>query len=177
MRPEPSWLPVSKRAAAKFAVSMLQHRMCGCDGADWKGEMTTINGACHCGNIDFELVTETPQEDIVARACDCSFCRMHVTKNWSDPNGTARLRVRDETKLHRYRFGLEAIDFYICAVCGGYAGAVLDDDDGTWATLNLRLTGLIEVPEVPASYGAQSGEEKRSRRKRVWTPTIVEGVS
>lgn len=139
--------------------------------------MTVINGACHCGNIDFELTTDIAAPDIVARACDCSFCRMHVTKNWSDPQGRATLRVRDEAKLQRYRFGLEAVDFYICATCGGYAGAVLRDDEGTWATLNLRLTDLRENPVAPASYGAQSGEENRMRRKRVWTPTTVEGVS
>ncbi len=133
-----------------------------------------IRGACHCGNIHFELDTATAIEDIVARACDCGFCRMHATKNWSDPRGQARLEVKNSAKLNRYQFGLKAIDFYICTDCGAYAGAILADDDGTWATLNLRLTDLTDIAVGAAHYAEQSGPEKVARRKRVWTPATVE---
>lgn len=136
---------------------------------------TTIHGECHCGNISYELETALPVEDIVARACDCSFCRRHVTKNWSDPNGSARLRVEDSAALSKYQFGFRGIDFFICAICGGYAGAVLDDADGTWATLNLRMSNLDDVKSAAASYGGQSADDMRARRKRMWTPAVVEG--
>ena len=140
--------------------------------------MTTIEGACHCGNIEFEIETAKAPGEIVARACDCSFCRMHATRNWSDPEGRARLVVHDRSKLNRYRFGQRSIDFYICRDCGGYAGAVLSEPAGRWASLNLRLTAFKDAPEAAMSYEAQSVAERTERRKCVWTPVevVVDGT-
>lgn len=132
----------------------------------------TIAGACHCRNLSYELVTDASR--IEARACDCSFCRIHAASNWSDPDGTLTIRVRDERQLQKYRFGLGTADFYICRTCGAYLGAVLSDPDGAWATVNLRLSGLV-VGERAVSYAAESAAGERiARRKRVWTPTRVE---
>lgn len=138
--------------------------------------MITIGGSCHCGNLSFEIETSLPKDEIVARACDCRFCRIHAAKNWSDPDGEAWLRVADRAHLHRYRFALRTADFYVCRVCGAYAGAVLSDEDGSWSTLNLRLTDMADVPEASASYGAEGTVARVSRRKRLWTPTHVEGT-
>lgn len=132
----------------------------------------SLCGTCHCGNLSFELCTRTPTEEIRARACDCSFCRIHAAKNWSDPNGTVVIRVRDEQHLQKYRFGLRTADFYICTICGAYLGAVLNGDGGPWATVNLRLTGLT-VPADLASYGAEDANDRIARRRRVWTPTRI----
>ena len=136
--------------------------------------MATLSGQCHCGNIGFSLHTDQPLGAIVARACQCSFCRLHQTKNWSDPNGRAEFVVREPAKLSRYRFGLRQIDFFICAECGAYTGALLEDADGAWATLNLRLTALADDVAVEAKdYDAQSGAQRVQRRKDVWTPAVV----
>jgi len=137
----------------------------------------TIRGSCHCGNLSFELRTRTRWEDVTARVCDCRFCRIHGARNWSDPNGTASIRVREEKLLQRYRFALRTADFLICTICGVYLGAVLAEDDGTWSTINLRLTELTPGEEV-ASYGAEDSHQRIERRRRVWTPTVIEtGVS
>lgn len=133
---------------------------------------TVIKGACHCGNVSFELVTDQAPAAIRARACDCTFCRIHASLNWSDPDGTVTVRVANEQRLNRYRFGLGTADFYICRECGAYVGAVLTDGDQSWSTLNLRLAGR-EVSEEPASYGAENEAERVARRKRAWTPTRV----
>ena len=133
-----------------------------------------IEGRCHCGNLSFEITTDIAAADIVARACDCSFCRRHGTRNWSDANGSAKVRVKDSQQLQKYQFGLSAADFFICTTCGTYAGAVLADDDGTWATLNLRLTDLYDVPEQAASYGTEGWAARVARRKALWTPTQIE---
>tara|TARA_Y100001934_G_scaffold212997_1_gene252168 strand:- start:357 stop:791 length:435 start_codon:yes stop_codon:yes gene_type:complete len=136
--------------------------------------MASINGQCHCGNITFSLHTDKPVNAIVARACQCSFCRLHQTKNWSDPQGHAEVVVRDEQRLSRYRFGLEQIDFLVCAECGSYSGAVLEDAEGAWATLNLRLTDIVDQVAVEAKdYDDQSGDERARRRKDVWTPVTL----
>lgn len=132
----------------------------------------TINGACHCRNLSFELSTRTPVQDIRARACDCSFCRIHAAKNWSDPEGSVTIRIADERNWQKYRFALQTADFYICRVCGAYLGAILADDEGTWSTVNLRLSALA-VGEENASYGAEDTIDRIQRRKRVWTPTTI----
>lgn len=133
----------------------------------------TIRGACHCGNLSFELLTPILPKDIRARACDCAFCRVHAAQNWSDPDGQALIRVSDEQHLQTYRFALRTADFYICTICGAYLGAVLATDGGTWSTVNLRLTNL-NVSEEAASYGAEDTRDRIERRKRVWTPTRIQ---
>lgn len=130
----------------------------------------TILGACHCGNLSFELETDMAATDIVARACDCRFCRIHAARNWSDPAGLAKIRVREPHVLQQYRFALRTADFYLCRMCGAYLGAVLSHDSRAWSTVNLRLTTL-DVAEAPASYGAEDTAARIERRKRVWTPT------
>lgn len=82
------------------------------------------------------------------------------------------IRIDDEAHLQRYSFALRTADFYICRVCGAYLGAVLSDTDGTWSTVNLRLTTLSVAEEV-ASYGAEDTHDRVARRKRLWTPTTI----
>ena len=100
-----------------------------------------IAGACHCENLSFELLTQMPVNKIRARACDCSFCRIHAARNRSDSEGSVTIRLMDELYFQKYRFALRTADFYICRVCGAYLGAVLSDQEGTWSTVNLRLSG------------------------------------
>lgn len=135
-----------------------------------------IKGQCHCGNIAYELVTQLAKAEIKARACDCSFCRIHAARNWSDPNGNATIEVRDERQLQRYLFALATAEFFICRGCGAYAGAVLSAGDGTWSTVNLRLSDLSDISEESASYGSEGEGERIARRKKVWTPTHVSGM-
>lgn len=132
----------------------------------------TVTGSCHCGNLSFELSTQTPPNEILARACGCSFCRFHAANNWSDPEGLATIRITAEQHLQKYRFALRTADFYICRVCGTYLGAILSDDGGIWSTLNLRLSELSVEAEV-MSYGAEDTSDRVARRKRVWTPTTI----
>jgi len=134
--------------------------------------LRTIRGACHCGNLSYELHTRTPLDAVRARACDCSFCRMHAARNWSDPDGAAIVRIRDVRQLQRYRFGMRTADFLLCTVCGAYLGAVLSAGDKSWSTVNLRLSDL-EVEEDGASYGSENTADRIARRQRAWTPTRV----
>lgn len=135
-----------------------------------------IDGRCHCGNLFYELETELEYTAIEARACDCSFCRRHAAKNWSDPRGRATIRVADAQQLQRYVFALATSEFFICKVCGVYLGAVLFSDDGCWSTVNLRLSDLDDVPESSVSYGEENESGRIARRKQFWTPTQVFGM-
>ena len=132
----------------------------------------TIEGSCHCGNIRFELDTETRLEEIITRACDCSFCRLHGARTWSDPQGQARVIVRDAEQLQTYSFGSKSTEFMICRTCGAYAGAAVTEGGETWCTLNLRLTGH-RLDQQAVSYGKESRTERMARRRLLWTPTQI----
>ena len=138
--------------------------------------MSGLEGACHCGNISYIIETAMPLAEITARACDCSFCRVHGAKNWSDPDGTAVLTIKHEHQLNRYLFGLKTAEFFICKQCGAYAGAVLADEEGAWATLNLRLTGIQEIPEQSITFDGENIADRIQRRKQVWIPVRIESA-
>ncbi len=132
--------------------------------------MTTVHGECHCGNLSFEFECGLASDEIQLRACDCSFCRRYQTKCFSHPEATAVIRVRDESKLQRYRFGLRTTDFLICQVCGAYIGAVYSEGDKHWATLNFMLSDWKDRPAVSVNYDGQQAEERIERRKQLFTP-------
>lgn len=132
-----------------------------------------IAGACHCGNLSFELTTRTAPDDIVARSCECSFCHKHGATYWADPEGSTTIRIADERHLQKYRFGLRTADFYICRVCGTCLGAVISGEDGTWSVVNLRLTELVVQHVQLVGFGDEERSRLVARRKRSWTPTTA----
>lgn len=130
-------------------------------------------GRCHCGNVTTVLETAKPPERLGLRACGCSFCRRHGARTTSDPEGRARIAVRDPAKLNRYRFNLRSADFLVCRECGTYVGAVYADADGAWATLNANAFEERDVftqAAAPVAYEAETAEQRAARRKRQWTP-------
>ena len=68
-------------------------------------------------------------------------CRRHAARTTSDPAGRVFFRIREETALVRYRFGLRTADFLVCRNCGVLLGAVLTSPRGQFATLNVRALG------------------------------------
>lgn len=134
---------------------------------------TRFTGRCHCGNIEFAFETEKTPEQLDVRACDCSFCTRHGARTTTDPRGGVSFTVRDGVRLNRYRFGLRTADFLICAECGVYVGAVFEDGDGAFATLNVNAFDEREAfpkEAVPASYDHETEEVRRVRRREKWTP-------
>ena len=129
-----------------------------------------IEGRCHCGNLGFAFETALTWETLRPRECDCSFCRAHATRCVSDPKGRAAIFVADPARLVRYRFGLRTAAFLLCANCGVYIGAYTEEDAGGLATLNLRATVHRDRPGAATSYGRESAESRRARRRERWTP-------
>ena len=133
-----------------------------------------ITGSCHCDNVAYEISTKTPLADITARSCDCRFCRMHAAQTWSDPAGSATIRINHPNELQKYRFALQTADFFVCRTCGAYIGAVMSESGKHWSTLNLRLSGLNPAT-ISASYGHEEAPNRILRRQRHWTPTNIDG--
>ncbi len=132
-----------------------------------------FEGGCHCGNLGFVFEASAPLEVLGLRACQCSFCRAHGARTTSDPNGTIRVSVRDESKLSRYRFGLKTADFLVCSACGVYIGAVMQDGDHRWMTVNantFRQPPRSDFSVSPMDFQAEDVPARRLRRKARWTP-------
>src|ERR687887_204669 len=54
-----------------------------------------FRGQCHCGAIRVELTTDRQPSDQVLGACQCSFCRKHNARAFSDPKAHVTLMAAD----------------------------------------------------------------------------------
>src|SRR3954465_4622866 len=97
-----------------------------------------LEGTCHFQNIASVLEREQGPHAPPLRACDCSFCRRHGARTTSDPNGRARIGIRDRSLLSSYAFGLRTAEMIVCARCGMYCAALLRDGDRAWVVLNAN---------------------------------------
>jgi hypothetical protein len=130
-------------------------------------------GGCHCGALRYRLETALPLAQLPLRACQCSFCRHHGALSTSDPQGRARLEFREPEQLIRYRFGLKTADFLICARCGVYVGATIEDDGRAWVILNANTlddAAQLTQPATGMNYDGEDERQRTARRKARWTP-------
>ena len=134
-----------------------------------------LAGGCHCGAIGLEMETSIAPEDAEVRACGCRFCRAHGAIAWTDPKGRLAIRIADESKVSRYRWGLATADFLVCARCGIFAAAVMEDGGRRWATVNVNALAdrarFTRAPQ-PVSYEGEDREQRIARRKLRWTPVV-----
>ena len=135
--------------------------------------MTAYRGRCHCGAVGYEYETALAPADWPMRACQCSFCRKHGGVYTSDPKGAVRWMHEDPTLLSRYRFGHKTADFVFCGRCGGYLGAVTEEDGQMLMVMNTRSLdprpdGLAAAQ--PMSYEGETADDRGTRRAARWTP-------
>jgi hypothetical protein len=100
--------------------------------------MKRFEGHCNCGNLSFIFEASAGLEALGIRACQCNFCRAHNARATSDPNGAIHFSVREPELLARYRMGHGITDFLICARCGIYVAAVMDDASAQLMTVNAN---------------------------------------
>ena len=135
--------------------------------------MSAYTGSCHCGAVGFKYETAIPPAGWSSRACQCSFCTRHGAYYTSDPKGAVRWKHRDASLISRYRFGHKTADFVFCGRCGGYLGAVTEEDGMPLMVINIRaLDPKPEgVPEPqPMSYEGETAGDRNARRSTRWTP-------
>ena len=135
--------------------------------------MKTHHGSCHCGALGFEFRTALEPSTWSIRACQCTFCLKHGGVYTSDPSGSVRFAHREPEWVSRYRFGHKTADFVFCGRCGGYLGAVTEEDGRELAVLNIHA--LDPQPEgmpaaQPMSYEGETTGDRGSRRSERWTP-------
>jgi hypothetical protein len=136
-------------------------------------DMPVFHGSCHCGALEFELVTAKAVDDLPLRACQCSFCRRHQTRATADPEGLVAFAVRDPAALQRYEFGLKTAAYLLCRNCGCYVGAVAPGPEKERALVNVNCFAgqapFAARTPTPVSYDRETADERRTRRQTTWT--------
>jgi hypothetical protein len=132
--------------------------------------VVTRAGGCHCRAVRFTFDSADP---LAVRACQCSFCRKHNSRNVSDGGGSAR--IESAVPLTRYRFGLGITDFLICPKCGCYVAAAMRDGAAWRATFNLNCFDdpHADLAAQPMVYDAEGEGDRVARRLERWTPSLI----
>lgn len=133
-------------------------------------------GSCHCGAIRIEFETERAPEEQILGACQCSFCRKHNARAFSDPRAAVRLIAEEPGQLQRYTFGLKTSEQILCRRCGVYLAMTLVDGAQVFSVVNIdalddraAFTGPLE----PRVYDAEDRKARIERRKARWCPTTL----
>ena len=131
----------------------------------------TIQGACHCGNVRFELDGVSATSEIPARACGCTFCVKHGGVWTSNPAARLRVAVRDPAQVSTYNFGSRTADFHVCRSCGVVPLVTSRIDGRLYAVVNVNTFGDLDrarVKVTPASFEGEENDARLERRKRNW---------
>jgi len=137
-----------------------------------------IKGGCHCGNISLQFRASKPFSELPIRACQCTFCRKHNVRATADPDGSLEIKIFDNKKVSRYRFGLKITDFLVCSECGTYVAALMDDSENE----NLLATCVVNALEIPQSdikapvaafYDEETSISRLDRRRQRWMNATI----
>jgi hypothetical protein len=137
--------------------------------------MNALRGSCHCGNVEFNLLTAQSDLTLVPRRCGCSMCRRHGASWVSDPQARLELTCRDEARISAYQFGQRTSHWIICAECGVLT-AVISRIDGRLRAV-VRSQAMVDhrfaAPEVATDFDDESVETRLARRARTWIGSVT----
>ena len=137
--------------------------------------MTEYAGSCHCGAVRVVLLSDRQPEAMRVGRCACSFCRRHGARTMGDRRGSVAFHAAPGG-LRRYRFGLGITDYLLCAHCGAYLGAVMDDENGPIGIVNVNaLDSRDRFDPVPPlhDYDGEDEAGRRARRRKFWMPATI----
>ncbi|OHX19052.1 hypothetical protein BI344_09885 [Chromobacterium sphagni] len=127
-----------------------------------------MDGACHCGNISFDLNWLPGPAEIPARRCACSFCRKHGGVWTSCRDGSLRVSVREPGRVSCCRSGAGTAEFHVCAACGVVPLVSSRIAGNVYAVVNVNAFEALSIPEgcdEPVSF---DGEGEADRLARNW---------
>ena len=132
-----------------------------------------IHGSCHCGNIRITLDWPESGPTIPVRACGCALCTKHRAVWTSHPDGRFQLRIADDARVTRYRFGTKTADFHICLSCGVVPIATCIIEGTRYAVVNVNTFDDVDpsqLVESPRDFEGETTDTRLARRRRNWTP-------
>jgi len=72
------------------------------------------NGACHCGEVEFEFTTP---KSVSVTHCNCSLCHMTGYQHIFVPEDDLHF-IQGQDNLALYTFGTHTAQHYFCKTCG-----------------------------------------------------------
>ncbi len=138
-------------------------------------ESRPIKGACHCGNIRFDLTWPDGAPEIPVRKCGCTFCRKHGGAWTSHTGSSLDVELGNPALVSKYRFGTGTADFYVCSGCGVVPFVVSEIDGVLYAVVNVNTFENAQDYAFSSSASDFDGEDTGSRldrRQRNWIPRI-----
>ena len=137
--------------------------------------MTVYPGSCHCGAVQIELTSAKQPAEMRIGRCACSFCRRHGARTMGDPGGAVAFHAAPDA-VSRYRFGLGITDYLLCARCGTYVGAIMEDEGRSIGIVNVNMLDIRDTfdPAPPLHvYDGENTEKRRARRRKFWMPATL----
>ena len=137
--------------------------------------MTVYPGSCHCGAVKIELMSAKQPAEMRIGRCACSFCRRHGARTMGDPGGSVAFHAAPGA-VSRYRFGLGITDYLLCARCGTYVGAIMEDEGRSLGIVNVNMLDIRDTfdPAPPLHvYDGENIEKRRARRRKFWMPATL----
>jgi hypothetical protein len=135
-----------------------------------------IRASCHCGNVRVTLDWPDRGPAIPVRACGCGLCTKHRAAWTSHPGGRFQLRIGDDSRVARYRFGTKTADFHVCLTCGVIPIVTCSLEGARYAVVNVNTFDDVDrsqLVEAAANFEGETTENRLARRRRNWTPEAV----
>ena len=135
-----------------------------------------IHGSCHCGNIRVTIDWPDSGPAIPVRACGCGLCTKHRAAWTSHPDGRFYLRIADDSRVTRYRFGTKTADFHVCLTCGAIPIVTCIIEGIRYAVFNVNTFDDVDrsqLIETATNFEGETTENRLARRRRNWTPEAV----
>jgi len=105
-------------------------------------ENTLIEGACHCGNIQYQYTINKSLDGLSFRRCTCSFCSRYAPIYTSDPDGHLKVSILNPDNISHYQFDTKIVRFLFCTNCGNMPLAEFNNNDKKYTVLNIRTSTL-----------------------------------
>lgn len=123
--------------------------------------VTDVNGACHCGAVQFSVRLSDGLH--TARRCTCSYCRMRGAVAVSAERGGVTITAGGDA-LRTYRFGTMTAAHHFCSVCGIYTHHQRRSNPGQYGVNVACLEGLspFDFEAVPVNDGVNHPSDSKS---------------
>lgn len=132
------------------------------------------SGACDCGAVRFKFYCSRELAGLVARECQCEYCRPRRASYVSDTQGMLRVEVRDTRYLYCHCFGTRSADFVHCARCNAlvYVKSLIEGREYALVVAN-RLSDFSALTQARAvDFDAESLQVRLQRRAETWIPVL-----
>ena len=134
-----------------------------------------FKGECRCGNMHLELHTHQEEDFFVPRECQCSVCTKNGAQWTSDPNGEARLLIKDNDSVSYYRYEGGTSDFTLCKNCGVMMIVLCEIDGRLRSVVNMKsmTNENFTAEKIQTNFDGETYDGRIGRRGQNWNGNTI----